>query len=142
MAARVDFHLHVGQPFDYGCRLVRKAWLAGHRVLVNLPAAQRDAFDQLLWTFAPHEFVPHCASTDPLAAQTPVVLVAAGDDAVGCDDILVNFDDQLPVMAQRFARVIEIVGRDDASVAAARIRFKQYRDAGCDVTHHDMSAAG
>ena len=47
-----------------------------------------------------------------------------------------------PVQAQRFARVIEIVGRDDAQVAAARIRFKHYRDAGCDVSHHDRSAAG
>ena len=44
----------------YACRLVEKAYLQDHKVLVRLdtPDDVRD-FDELLWRFSDRSFVPH-----------------------------------------------------------------------------------
>ena len=47
---QVDFHFNVPDTGRYGCRLVRKAWQAGHKVVVYCEDTRRLAsFDRLLW---------------------------------------------------------------------------------------------
>ena len=73
---RVDFHTHVANRLEYACRFARKVYGAGQTLVVVGEPDMLRAFDQALWTFSPLEFVPHCFTRDPLAAQTPVVLAA------------------------------------------------------------------
>lgn len=138
---RVDFHFNVADKLQYGCRLVRKAYRARHRVLVYCDDGARLAeFDRLLWTFSHHDFVPHVGAGDPLAGVTPVLLAAEPVDT-GFHDVLVNLGVTTPPMFSRFERLIEVVAADDADREAARGRWRFYRDRGYPMAPHEASAA-
>ena len=46
-----------------------------------------------------------------------------------------------PDAPQRFPRILEVVGSDDASKATARQRYRRYLDSGFEIHHHNMSDA-
>jgi DNA polymerase-3 subunit chi len=137
-ASQVEFHLAAGAGrrarLLAGCRLAEAAYLAGRRVAVRTAsAADTVAFDELLWTFADGSFVPH--GTWPMdaetAAMTPVV-VGSGGLPASHRDVLVNLGDDAPPDFSTYARVCEVVGADDASRRSGRVRWRTYRDAGCE----------
>ena len=68
----VAFHFNVPERRGYVCRLLRKAWRSGARVVVTGEAAMLAEVDRLLWTFEPLEFVPHWrGGTAPAACCCP-----------------------------------------------------------------------
>lgn len=139
---RVDFHFNAPDRFVYGCRVVRRAYRSKRRVLVWCDdEARLDAFDRLLWSEPPADFLPHVRADDPLAAQTPILLTHAAVDT-DTHDVLVNLGAAPPPMFARFERLIEIVGLDEDDRAAARERWRFYRDRGYPMTRHDVAAAG
>ena len=124
------------------CRVTEKAYLAGHRVLVWCgEPAQLARFDELLWTFADHSFVPHevLAAADAPAAA-PVVL-CPGIEPSGEPEVLVNLDASVPALALRAQRIVEFIDGDPAQRAAGRERFRQYRDRGITPNTHKIGAA-
>lgn len=139
---RVDFHFNAPDKLQYGCRLVRKIYRARHKVLVWCDDAMRlSEFDRMLWTFSQHDFIPHVAASDPLAAETPVLL-ASEPAEVAFHEVLVNLGSATPPMFSRFDRLIEVVANDDADRDAARERWRFYRDRGYPMDRHDLSNDG
>ena len=55
--------------------------------------------------------------------------------------MLLNLHCEWPPAFSRFQRLVEIVGRDDEDRAAARGRFRFYRDRGYEIVNHDLSKA-
>lgn len=139
---RIDFHSGVEDPLLHTCKLVRKAVAAGNRVVCHSSDPQRlDDLDRALWAFSPTDFIAHVPVEDPLAQQTAVLLSNGQTEPPSTHmAVLVNLDAQTPPCFSRFERLIEIVGRDDADKAAARERFRFYRDRGYALAHHDFSA--
>ena len=126
---RVDFHTHVPNRVEYACRFARKVYGAGQTLVVVGEPDVLKAFDQTLWTFSPLEFVPHCFTQDPLAAQTPVVL-AAPDEPAQHHQVLLNLGATVPAQFARFERLLEVVGNAHEELAAGRERYRFYRDRG------------
>ena len=124
---------------SYACRLVEKAYLQDHRVVVRLGSGDDVAdFDELLWRFSDRSFVPHeVAGSDPGAAP---VLLTAGEDPAGAADVLVNLADDVPPWFCRYARVVELVGGDAAARQAGRERFRFYREQGLEPETHNLGA--
>ena len=139
----VAFHFNVPDKLLYSCRLLRKAWGSGARVVVTAEPETLTRLNQLLWTFSALEFVPHCALTaDPVTvAATPVVL-AGSLDACPHHDVLLNLGPQVPAGFERFERFIELVTLADDDRAAARSRWKHYADRGYAMQRHDLASAG
>lgn len=139
----VAFHFNVPDKLVYSCRLLRKAWGSGARVVVTAEPETLTRLDQMLWTFSALEFVPHCRLTAAPAtvAATPVVL-AGSLQACPHHDVLVNLGPQVPEGFERFERFIELVTLDDEDRAAARIRWKHYTDRGYAMKRHDLASAG
>ena len=136
---RIDFYLQAPNKLDVACKLVGKAFAAKNRVLVYSPDdVVARALDKLLWTTPAIAFVPHCMAHDPLAAETPVVIAGEGD-APGHDDVLLNLHREWPSFFPRFQRLLEIVGPDEDDKAAARARFRAYRDRGFPIHTHDLA---
>ncbi|RPH45306.1 MAG: DNA polymerase III subunit chi [Burkholderiales bacterium] len=137
---RIDFHVNAPDPIGYGCRLVRKIYRAGQHVVVCCDdPARLKAFDEALWTFAPHDFVPHVMAGDALAPETPVLLTAS-PDGLPWHDVLVNLGDATPEGFARFERLVEVVGAE--AVERGRERFRFYRDRGYPLSPtHDVAAA-
>jgi DNA polymerase-3 subunit chi len=137
---RIDFHFNAPDKLDYACRLVRKIYRSGKRVVVCCDDPIRlAAFDQALWTFSPHDFVPHVMAEDPLAPETPVLLGTSADDAPQ-HDVLVNLGDTMPQGFARFERLIEVVAVETADRDRGRQRWRFYRDRGYPLNQHDVAA--
>ncbi|AXK40008.1 DNA polymerase III subunit chi [Crenobacter cavernae] len=135
---RIDFYTEVDQPAVFACRLANTVYKKGERLTVWLADEEALAsFSTRLWCLSDTLFVPHCHVDDALAAETPVLLAATlPHDAGG---VLLNLGPSYPDAPERFSRILEIVGRDEAALAAARDRFKAYRTRGFTIEHHDMS---
>lgn len=131
---RIDFHSGVADKLGHTCRLVRKAWRAGHRVVVTGSPEQLSRLDVQLWTFEPGEFIPHArlragASVPPALLRSPVWLVdrpADLPDAIGEGQVLVNLGPGPAPGYERFPRLIEIVAQAADEVAGGRQRWRHY----------------
>jgi DNA polymerase III subunit chi len=126
---RIDFHTNVGDALLYACRLVRKAYLADQQVVVLAEPARLRAFDEMLWTFSPLEFVPHCMADNAVAAQTPIVL-AADLERAPHHRVLLNLGATVPPQFARFERLLEVIGDAPEELASGRERYRFYRDRG------------
>lgn len=145
MTAEVAFHTGVPDKLAHTCRLLRKAYRQGARVVVSGAPALLQRLDQALWTFEPQEFVPHVRlrAGEPAPAalgRTPIWLVEPGG-AMPHHEVLVNLGPDRVEGDAQFARVIEIVSRDPDDLAAGRRRWKLYEAQGVQITHHAQGAA-
>lgn len=139
----IAFHFNVADKLAHSCRLLRKAYLSGAQVVVVAEAHWLEQLDQLLWRFAPAEFVPHClANAAPhVLAATPVWLA---ESAAECprSGVLVNLGQQVPTEFERFERLIEVVAHADADRQAGRTRWKHYLQRGYAMERHDFLSPG
>lgn len=138
----VAFHFNAPDRQGYTCRLLRKAYLKGSKVVVLTRSGERAALDQALWTFAQLEFVPHASMDAPpmLRGRSPVLLTDDVTSLVSGGEVLVNLSGELPADYERFDRVIEVVTADAADRQHARERWKRYREAGHEPQQHDVTA--
>jgi DNA polymerase-3 subunit chi len=140
---QIDFHVNAPTKLAYACRLARKAYGSGAR-MVFYAGDERllTEFDRLLWTFSPLDFIPHCRVRDRLANVTPVHL-AGPNDADHCihHDLIVNLDREQPAYFSRFERMIEVVASDESDLDAGRARWRFYKDRGYPLTRHDLASA-
>ncbi len=139
MAPRVQFYHNTPDRLALAHELAAGAHARGRKVALRCTdATQLRRLDQALWTAVPLDFVPHVGVGSALAAETPVVLAAAGDDSRWPHtDMLFNLADDVPAEAEGFRMVVEIVGRDAAEVHAARQRWAAYRQRGYELKAFD-----
>ncbi|BEV71081.1 MULTISPECIES: DNA polymerase III subunit chi [unclassified Paludibacterium] len=138
---RIDFYTRVSEPAQFACRLTQTVYNRGERLLVRLEDDDMlGAFSTRLWSFDDVAFVPHCRHDAAEAGVTPIWLTAGAPMGEHHPAVLLNLSDGLPEAPTRFARILEIVGNDEDSLARARQRFKFYREHGFTIEHHDMSA--
>ncbi len=140
----VEFHTGVADPLAYACRLLRKAYRAGVRVLVTAPPAALATLDRALWTFDAREFVPHVRQPGAgaaVAARTPIWLApqAGLSDA---PPVLVNLGADAPADLAGVQRLIEIVSDDAEEAARGRGRWRDYKARGLEIVHHRSGASG
>lgn len=139
---RVDFYLLSdaagGKPL-LACRLADKAYRLGHRsyILAN-DAAEAAALDKLLWTFADGSFVPHAVFPAPPAIEDSAVLIGHTPPPDDRHQLLINLVPQVADFFSRFTRVAEIVGATEPEKAAARERFRFYRERGYPLETHSI----
>jgi DNA polymerase-3 subunit chi len=145
VAPAVEFHTGVADPLGFACRLLRKAYRRGARVLVTAPAPLLESLDRALWTFEEREFVPHlrmgASVANGQAARTPIWLAESAQcqPPPPAPDVLVNLGAETAQDLSAFARVIEIVAADADDEQAGRARWRDYRARGLAVTHHAAS---
>ncbi|WP_426190112.1 DNA polymerase III subunit chi [Massilia sp. DWR3-1-1] len=133
---RIDFHTNIPDKLAYACRLARKAYAAGGKlVLLTEDAAQATQLDAALWSVSDTDFLPHVLAGDALAAQTPILVT----DDDGADfphgDMLVNLSRRTPQRVERFQRVFEIISLDEADAAEGRKRYVAYKKQAFPLTH-------
>lgn len=138
---RVDFYSNAEPKLQVACQLVAKAVQQQSRVAVYAPEEETArSFDRLLWTYHAIGFVPHCMIDDPLAGETPIVIVG-NDVELPHYQIMLNLHVDSPPSFSRFERLIELVGAADADRESARSRYRFYRDRGYEIRHHDLSGS-
>ncbi|MEJ1966595.1 MAG: DNA polymerase III subunit chi [Gammaproteobacteria bacterium] len=143
-ATRVDFYVSESTaPRDRlrtACRVVEKAYLAGHSVLVwHTDLEELREFDELLWTFGDGSFVPHEAITASGFSSAPVLLTSAVTPAEGFD-VLVNLAPEVPACVAAARRIAEFIDGDADRRQAGRARFRAYKERGWPPTTHNLRA--
>ena len=136
----IDFYFNADDRLQVACRLAGKAYAQKKKLLIYAPAsATARRIDNLLWTWQQLSFIPHCLASDPLAASTPVLITAETPDPPE-SDVLLNLADSCPPFFERYERLLEIVGQDDAGRSLGRRRFKFYKERGYAIGTHDLAA--
>ena len=131
MVAQLEFHTGIADPLGYCCRLLRKAYRRGSKVVVCGQSERLLRLDTMLWTFEQLEFVPHArlhGSERPdatLLAHTPIWLADAASPWPPAD-VVVNLGEPPIEEPARFDRIIEIVGDAQADRQAGRARWRHY----------------
>ena len=135
---RIDFHSNVTDIIGYACRLTRKARAADCQIVVLArDDAQLRKFDDALWRFSEHDFLPHVTAADPLAGCTPIVITDNDTADLPHHQILINLSGTTPANFARFERLLEIVSTDASETLAARERYLHYKQRGYLLTHFD-----
>ena len=137
----VEFHTGVADRSGFACRLLRKAYSRGARVLVTAPPELLAELDHRLWTFEERDFLPHIrvpGAAAALARRTPIWLAAnaGAARAEGAPRVLVNLGAEAPADPQALDRLIEIVGAEPEEAERGRGRWRAYKAAGLQITHH------
>lgn len=134
---QIDFYINAADKHRIACVIAAKALERGLRTMIFTPdAATSERLDVLLWSTPALSFIPHCRAGDVLATVTPIVIDHRGDD-VTHDDVLVNLRAERPPFFSRFQRLVEIVGNSEDDKAAARERYRYYRERGYQLDTHD-----
>jgi DNA polymerase III subunit chi len=112
-------------------RLLERTLQAGKRAVVLLGSAERvEALNAHLWTYDPDSFLAHGAARDGNAERQPVWLTHVEENPNGAQFLFVA-DGARAERADEWERISEIFdGRDDAVVADARDRWRDYKSAG------------
>lgn len=135
---RIEFFFNVDDKLEKVVGLAESAIKKGRRLMLYSADAQStDSLEQYLWSKPAIAFLPHCRPNHALAAETPIIVDWQGELLVH-DDVLVNLQTQHPPFFSRFRRLIEIVGVDEEDKAAARIRYRFYRDRGYEIKSFDV----
>lgn len=138
---QVAFHFNAADKWAYTCRLVRKALSRGARLVVCADGDGLKRIDVGLWTLHPQAFLPHAGVQSPLrvVSRSPVRLcsqLVPGESG----DVLVNLLPETPTGFERFNRLIDVVGTDEASRVAARARWRAHVADGRQPDRHDLGA--
>lgn len=136
----IDFYFNADDRLAVACRLASKAFAHKKRLLIFTPDRETaNRIDRLLWIWQPLSFIPHCLADDPLAAQTPVLITSGTANPPDCD-VLLNLDADCPPFFERYPRLLEVVGADDAERSRGRGRYKFYKERGYAIGNHDLAA--
>lgn len=123
--------------------ILDKVQASGLRALV---LAENEALiktlDTALWTYGGSKFLAHSAVKDEYVEDQPIFLTRTEENPNKAE-VLVALEGKQPAFAGDFARVLDMFdGLDEAQVAAARARWKKYKDAGHSLTYWKQEPSG
>ena len=138
--AKVDFYVLQRNDdrarFEFACRLAEKAWRLENSIHIEtMSRTEAERLNELLWTFRDGSFVPHEIAGSGNGA--PIVIGYESGSAEE-RDLLIALCDEVPPIAEGFARVAEIVTSDENERLKGRHRFTQYRDKGHEIDTHKL----
>lgn len=140
------YHLQT-EPLEKALpKLLLKAYGAGKKIIIRGENDQQiQQLDTILWTFHPNHFLPHGSKkTSKHAALQPIWLTTGTDNPNAADTlILATRGADIADDLKEFALVCDMFnGFDEASVTAARARWKACKAAGFDLTYWQQTETG
>ena len=140
----IRFHFNVPSRSGYACRLLRKAARQASPIAVTGPEDLLAEIDRELWALGPTEFVAHAWTREiaavPACLHGSTVWLAPDPLAAPHHVTLVNFGPDTPRGFETFERLIEVVSAEPADRAAARERWKGYKDRGYAIERHEVTS--
>lgn len=124
-------------------KLLEKAVSRGMRAVVVAESDERaEHLSAALWTYDPASFLPHGTAADGDPEDQPVYLTDHVTNPNSAT-VLVLTGGADAGEAADFERIIDMFdGRDEAAVAAARVRWKALKDGGHHLTYWQQTDQG
>lgn len=117
----------------FACRLAQRATQAGQRVHVRAEEEAIAALENLMWDYPPDGFLPHARLA---AADGEPITLGGLEEKPASGQVLVNLAADVPEFFAGFARVAEVVLGTER--AAGRSKYRQYRERGYPLFHHEL----
>ncbi len=123
--------------------ILQKALAGERKVVVRAPDQQEtERLNDHLWTFRPDVFLPHGSAKDGNPDLQPIWLTDKEENPNGADVLIVTggaaYDN-----AEEFSLCCEMLdGNDETQTAAARKRWKLYKEAGHTISYWQQSESG
>jgi len=123
--------------------LLEKTLERGLRAVVMASSSERvESLTHHLWTYKPERFLPHGSSKDGNATLQPVWITIEDERPNEAKFLFLTDGARSEKMAD-YQRVCEIFdGHDEAALAAARLRWKDYKAAGHVVSYWQQEERG
>lgn len=123
--------------------LLEKTRERGWRALVRASASHRlDDIDERLWTYQDDSFLAHGRADQPHSERQPIVLTETSENPNAAQALFIVDDAELGD-TKGFDRCFIIFdGRDEASLAGARARWRTLKDAGANLAYWKQSPEG
>jgi DNA polymerase-3 subunit chi len=121
--------------------LLQRSLDRGWRVVVQASSQERiEALDAHLWTWRDDAFLPHGTWRDSEAAEHPVLLTLNEDNPNGAIVRFLIEGAAMPENASTYQRIVLLFDGEDAD--AARMRWREAKSAGFEVTYWQMDEKG
>ena len=139
--SRVDFYILPDESRQsmqrFACRLAEKAYLQGHKVLIQTESAEEARqMDDLLWTLQDDNFIPHGIFNASSSDVQPVVIYHSNEKMDNIN-LLINLS-SLSMQDQSVERIAEILNQQTSRKQTGREHYKTYRNSGFDMHHHEI----
>jgi DNA polymerase III subunit chi len=137
----VAFYHLIAMPLEKALpKLVEKIYQNGLRALIVCESRERmETLNSVLWTFSQSAFIPHGITGDP--HRHPVWLSLSAENVNDADVILVLNGTMIPDGI--FSRCLDLFdGNNPESVAAARERYRSYKNKGLKLTYWNQNEKG
>ena len=137
---QIYFYSGSNDKLQTACRLCAKAVKQNMKIMVYSPdATVLERFNELLWTFSPTSFIPHCTlQDDPQLLNVTPVILSGQIPPDSHYDVLLNLHQKHPPLFNQFNRIIEIAGVSHEDKLVARARYRFYKDAGYEIQHFNL----
>lgn len=138
---KVNFYLlqqgESTEQYVFACRLCEKILSQNLKAYIHTDTQeQADYLDDLLWSYRPESFLPHCVIDIELDEEVSIVIGYADKYQQGFD-VLINLSQSIPEFHAEFPRIVEIIPASEEGKAQGRVRWKQYKEAAYELdTHH------
>jgi DNA polymerase-3 subunit chi len=137
---RVEFYFNVVDKIEKTVELCERALVKGRQLTVyTQDEAMSDNVQKSLWQHSPSSFLANCKVDEVNSQFSPIVVDSQGENFLQ-DDVLINLQTAQPLFFSRFRYLVELVGNEEADKAAARVRFRFYKDRGYDIKSTDATA--
>jgi len=133
---KVDFYIletaSTQQSHLFACQLLEKIYMEEKIPIFVHTHSREDAerFDALLWTYRDDSFLPHQLQS---ADEYAPIQIGYGQAPTSKPTLLLNLGKDIPAFFQQSNHAIEIVFDNPDVQQLARQRYKQYREAGCEM---------
>ncbi|MBK8814950.1 MAG: DNA polymerase III subunit chi [Methylococcaceae bacterium] len=124
---------------QFACKLIEKAYRSGVFAYVLTDSQEQSGqIDDLLWTFRAGSFIPHQIFGDEIPEIENTVLIGADNPPEQWQKTIINLSSKIPQDFQHAERILEILDDSEATKAWGRQRYRQYQQAGIEITTHKM----
>jgi DNA polymerase-3 subunit chi len=123
--------------------MLQKAVGDGRRVVVrSADEAGLGRLNEVLWTFKPDSFLPHGGKKEGFAEDQPIWLTLEEENPNGAQVLILTHGAAYADLSAYNLCCEMLDGNNDEAVAAARQRWKIYKDAGHSLTYWQQNERG
>jgi len=105
--------------------------------------ARVEQLNAYLWTYDEHSFLPHGSISEAQAEAMPIVFSTTTQPINNANILIITDGRNFEESNKSYERVLDIFDGNDANmIASARIRWKNYKDAGYEISYFKQTSQG
>lgn len=124
-------------------QILNKAHGTGKKIVVRTPDDKQTArLSEQLWTYHPDSFLPHGSQKDGFAEMQPIWLTEKDENPNGATILILTGGTTSEAVANYDLCCEMLEDHDQEAVTAARMRWRDYKEAGYEITYWQQNETG